>query len=249
MTIPENVTAIGANAFSGCSGLVRVVSKAAIQPDYSGTFNNARYLYVPNGKKGNYNWTGFALTMEGTPVADSDGDWKYIYSTDSKEAIITGGSKETVDLVIPKTLGQYKVVAVDNSVFNNAKCYTLTFEDDKESSAPYLVIGSDAFNNCLNLRIVNLPSQLKFVYGNAFKGCSSLNHIICRSTSPDVFASNAFPSTNVNATLYANHSHNGWGFRTKYFDGEKIEVFKSNEETYAGTYIGWSRILIFLIGF
>ena len=239
LTIPENVIAIGANAFSGCSGLVRVVSKAAIQPDYSGTFNNARYLYVPNGKKGNYNWTGFALTMEGTPVSDSDGDWKYIYSTDSEEAIITGGSKETVDLVIPKTLGQYKVVAVDNSVFNNAKCNTLTFEDDKESSAPYLVIGGNAFNNCLNLRIVSLPSHLKYIYGNAFKGCSSLNHIICRSMTPDVFASNAFPATNVNATLYVNHSNSGWEFRTKYFEGEKIEIFKSTEETYAGIYIGW----------
>ena len=244
LTIPEHVTTIGANAFSGCSGLVRVVSKATTQPNFlSGTFNNARYLYVPYGYKPNYTWTGFALTMEGIPASDSDNGWEYIYSTDSKEAIITGGSKDSEDLVIPKTLkqGQYKVVAVDNNVFYNANCYTLTFEDDKESSTPYFVIGGDAFNNCSNLRIVNLPSQLKFVYGNAFKGCSSLNHIICRSTSPDVFASNAFPSTNVNATLYANHSHNGWGFRTKYFDGEKIEVFKSNEETYAGTYIGWSR--------
>ena len=240
LTIPEYVTTIGANAFSGCSGLVRVVSKAVIQPDYSGTFNNARYLYVPDGS--NYNWSGFALTMKGVPTPYSSDGWNYIYSSESLEAVLTGCSSEiseSTDLDIPASLGQYKVVAIDNSAFKNAKCSKLTFLD--EQNAASLVILGNAFSSCANLRIVDLPTRLGKIYGSAFSSCNNLNHVICRSTEPEAFASNAFPS-NSNATLYVTQSNDGWNsLFSNVVLFEEIEVFENNADTYAGTYIGWTK--------
>lgn len=242
LNIPEYVAAIGPKVFDGCSGIVRVVSKAQTQPDFVNvSFNNARYLYVPQNSS--YDWPGFVLTMYGEPMIGSDEETglNYIYSTGSREAVLTGRNdnfKDSEDLVIKKYIGSnYKVVAVDKEAFKSVSSFnTLTFE---ESSDSRLVIVGNAFQGCYNLNTIILPSQLSKVYKDAFSGCSNINHIICKSSSPDVFALGAFPSNSL-TTLYVPSSNNEWIFNNQIvFD--QIEFFKKDNEYYSGKYIGWVK--------
>jgi hypothetical protein len=74
---------------------------------------------------------------------------------------------------------------------------------------------------------------------DAFSGCSNINHIICKSSSPDVFALGAFPSNSL-TTLYVPSSNNEWIFNNQIvFD--QIEYFKKDNEYYSGKYIGWVK--------
>ncbi len=242
LNIPEYVAAIGPKAFDGCSGIVRVVSKAQTQPDFVNvSFNNARYLYVPQNSS--YDWPGFVLTMYGEPMIGSDDETglNFIYSTVSQEAVLTGRNdnyKDPEDLIIKKYIdSNYKVVAVDKEAFKSVSSFnTLTFE---ESSDSRLVIVGNAFQGCYNLNTIILPSQLSKVYKDAFSGCSNINHIICKSSSPDVFALGAFPSNSL-TTLYVPSSNNEWIFNNQIvFD--QIEFFKKDNEYYSGKYIGWVK--------
>ena len=228
LTLSKNIVAIGLEAFKGCSNLARVVSKIASPFAINeNVFSTWRTLYVPSGKSGSYRgtdgWKKFAQIMEGETKEVVYDNMNYICSTVSKEAILIQGDKTASEKVIPVTIydtdnSPYTVKVIDNYAFSNAgSLVKLTIESNSNVSGS-LDIGKNAFESCSKLRMLTLPSHLNKMGSSVFNKCSNIEHIVCKSSSPQAIEDNVF-STKAKSTLYiptgsatAYSSTSGWGF-------------------------------------
>lgn len=96
----------------------------------------------------------------------------YYNILDSKSVEVTGYNKrkEIVNVVVPETVGQYKVVEINNNAFNN--CYSLNSLTIKGS----VVIGDRAFQYCSGLANLNIQN-VTYIGQNAFSGCNGLQSV------------------------------------------------------------------------
>ena len=136
-------------------------------------------------------------------------EWKKIYNFDvnGKNATITGYKGTDTNVVIPKLMGNYKVVAIGDEAFSiwasgirkeikesREKIETIVIPDSITSigdAAFYncknltsitipdsvMNIGEKAFNECEKLESINLPVKLKGISGFMFSGCTSLTSV------------------------------------------------------------------------
>ena len=146
--IPENVTTIGMNAFSGCTGLTSVII-----PENVTTINkNAFYLVkniVYDGNAQGSPWG--ALTVNGT----IDGD--FIYSNKEKTKLSAYIGKGD-DVKIPES-----VTLIDNQAFSG--CTSLTSVIIPETVT---TIGDEAFSDCTGLTSVIIPKSVTTIGEHAF---------------------------------------------------------------------------------
>jgi sorbitol-specific phosphotransferase system component IIA len=201
--LPASLTSIKSKAFNGCSNLARVVSK--VQTPFSisdDVFSSAKYLFVPSTKSSDYQfiggWKNFAYIMEGDMIDVYYENTHFICATESKEAIIIQGDKEASDVNVPLYV-QYNGDYYDVKVIDNSAysgAKVITLTIDGPQE---LSIEDKAFENCSKLRTLFLPQYLQKLGKQAFTGCNNLMHIVCTSRSP--FNINDVFSTTT-ATLY-----------------------------------------------
>jgi sorbitol-specific phosphotransferase system component IIA len=238
LTISENITTIEDNAFNGCMNIAVISSLIKEPSDFSENVFSAytATLYVPVNTRSKYQaakgWKNFGTILEGerNETTTEDG-MTYIYATGDKTATLVKAAVSDKDLVISGTfkLGDvtYTVTAIDNSVFKgNKSIVNLKIAENIKT------IGTNAFQNCVNLQKVELPSTLTGIGENAFGGCTRLSHIVSRIKVPfpindNVFAESIYPTAKlyvptVTSADYKNTT--GWKNFTHILVGEMKEV-------------------------
>ena len=99
------------------------------------------------------------------------------YSVEAQVATITGYVGDEVNLVIPSSIDGYEVVAIADGAFSDMKIRTVIVSDGVES------IGWFAFDGCVHLTAVTLPSSVASIGYSAFGGDTSKLTIYCHNGS------------------------------------------------------------------
>ncbi len=237
LTLPNTITHIGPEAFSGCNSLDRVVSY--IETPFKineNVFGTAKKLYVPEDTRDNYikfaGWNKFTYKMEGEPISVPNEAGTFICASKSKEAILTIGNKQTTSVTINPSIqdeesNTYQVIAIEKGAFQNSgELVKLTFMDNTGSENS-ISIGDNAFSSCSKLRVLTLPSKVE-LGSRVFNGSNNLEYIICKSTSPKIIDNEVFTTTI--GTLYVPTSYSGayniegWNKFTKRVECEDMQV-------------------------
>ena len=129
----------------------------------------------------------------------SEAGLTYTVNSDST-ATVTGFSGEAVtDLVIPESLGGYKVSAIGYRAFEN--CGVL-----ESVSLPngVSIIDSYAFRECALLKAIDLHEGITEIGDNTFSNCTSLTEVTFPSTLTRVGIYGAFSGcTNLTKVVFA----------------------------------------------
>lgn len=92
----------------------------------------------------------------------TEGDYKYMLYNDDTAAIIEHRGEET-EIVIPETLGGYKVVTIGSGAFYaNQNVTSIVIPETVET------IGSSAFNGCMKLENITIPKTVWEIYPDVF---------------------------------------------------------------------------------
>jgi hypothetical protein len=152
VNLPKNLISISDSVFYDCKSLESITIPESVNMIEGSAFYNCRSLksvFITNLKS----WCNIYFTRSfSNPLS-------YAHR-------LILNDKEIVDLVIPKEIKEVK-----DYTFDGCDIETVTFHDAIER------IGSRAFNNCKNLKSVELPLSIKTIGTYAFYGCINLCNI------------------------------------------------------------------------
>lgn len=170
VTIPANVTEIGANAFAGCTNLTSVT--------YGG------------------DWSKLTIQSGNPAVEDAVNaqlfDFEFI--PNNTAVIVKKYNGTAADVTIPSHYKGKPVTMIDHAAFHDSAVTSVTIPDSVTSipddafafcsqltniSIPNSVtfIGFSAFNSCTSLKSITLPSSLSTIQSSAFYNCGNLETI------------------------------------------------------------------------
>ncbi len=153
----DGIATIGSEAYSICSNMVELHLTDSIRLIESRAFSNcpslSRLYDVPNNIE--IWWQAFENTSISEPLIFNDVLYYVpdIYS----------------EYVIPSNIRSIS----QGAFYGNEMLESVIFEGNIGN----LVLGSNIFYNCTNLRNVELPEDLSFIYTGMFVGCTSLKSI------------------------------------------------------------------------
>lgn len=171
VTIPANVTEIGANAFAGCTNLTSVT--------YGGDWSN---LTIQSGNPAVQDAANEQLF-----------DFEFILNNTAVVVISYKGT--AADVTIPSRYKGKPVTVIDPVAFyNNSAVTSVTIPDSVTAIPDYAFgfcsqltnisipnsvtfIGFSAFNSCTSLKSITLPSSLSTIQSYAFYNCGNLKTI------------------------------------------------------------------------
>ena len=148
--------------------------------------------------------------MAQSDYTDHDTGIKYQYITDNegtRATLVDGKNFSEWKVTIPKSIpgpssGTVPVTSIGDEAFmDNKDIKYVKFEYGNNVTT----IGKEAFKNCSNLQLIDLPRSLASIGNNAFTGCGRLVHVRCENNTPQEFILKNFPNTlnnNNYATLY-----------------------------------------------
>lgn len=218
VTIPANVTEIGANAFAGCTNLTSVT--------YGGDWSN---LTIQSGNPA-------VQDAANAPLFDFE-----FIPPDNTAVIVTNYKYNgaAADVTIPSRYQGKPVTTIGHAAFFNSAVTSVTIPDSVTSigdnafgfcsqltniSIPNSVtsIGFSAFAHCTSLKSITLPSSLSFISGALFLGCSQLTtiHIPVSVTS---IGNNAFADCPSLMTVTYPGSKTQWDDITKGRNSDVLE--------------------------
>ncbi|MBQ9113102.1 MAG: leucine-rich repeat protein [Clostridia bacterium] len=108
-------------------------------------------------------------------IAEISTGFKYIIS--DNKATITGYDGEDTQIVIPASVDGYRIVAIADGAFENTAVKSIIISDGIET------VGWFAFNGCVKLRSVTIPSSVTSIGYSAFGATDSSLTIYCHSDS------------------------------------------------------------------
>ena len=154
LTIPNGVTNIGTNALSGCTGLETLCAptwwEGSDMLESAGVPSGCRVVYGNTEVVGGVEWT---------------------FYTTNGQAVVTGGpTKGVVD--IPSMLGGCPVIGIGNYTFDG--CLGLTSITIPDSVTE---IGMEAFGGCIGLTNLTIPNSVTSIGSVAFCGCNGLTSV------------------------------------------------------------------------
>lgn len=172
ITVPEGVTDIASNAFSGCERLSEVNLPASVVTIGS-AFDSSPNLAAINIAEGNESFVSF------------DG---VLYNADASSLIrCPEGKTETVTL--PDSC-----VTIEAGAFRNCAVLTEAVLNDGLQR-----IGGSAFAGCSSIDIAGLPESLVFIGTSAFKDCEMLKSINVIPGSVEFISANTFEGSGLQA--------------------------------------------------
>lgn len=195
LTLPKNVTDIGAYAFYRCNNLEDVTFVTGDEPLDIGeyAFGEAHYLYsvtLPSN-----------LRSMGTGVFAQNTRLKYVYFAETQTAGTVGleipayafvGATVMTDVTVPAY-----VTAIGERAFRNTSVRSVLFEGTEADDG--LVIGKEAFAELTTLKVIDLPNNLTEIGEGAFS-FSELRSVSLSDTGKDVrIGKEAFRATLLNS--------------------------------------------------
>ena len=194
ITLPESLTSIGDGAFSGCNSLSNVYCKPTTPPTLgSSVFSSSATIYVPWASVDDYKsasgWSDYAEKIAGYDF-DRDMPVYTIYYTTSDGKTIAPNMDNIVENMYENGQGVITIASLVTEIVESA------------------------FRDCDNLTGITLPESLTAIGDGAFSGCNSLSNVYCKPTTPPTLGSSVFPGS---ATILvpwtsvdAYESANGW---------------------------------------
>ena len=178
------ITAIGANAFSGCSALTAANIEGTATTIADGAFDGnatGRRIFVPAQAITGYGESAYAADIYATGQCGAEGSdvsWELNAQTMALSISGTGAMADYAnansvpwismrDKITSATIAQ-GVTSVGGYAFYNCSMATVSIPDGVTE------IGKDAFFSCTALTDITLPAGLTTIGDNAFYNCSNL---------------------------------------------------------------------------
>ena len=188
ITVPENVTDIGANAFSECSALTEVILPDNLKSIGYGAFSSCSSLKsvkIPNGLKTiGYNSFASETTLYASIGSDAaktlsrivgsfrtegtNYTLKYLFD----EEKVTGLALVRCDADAAAVTIPREITVIGSGAFQENTALTTVVIPEGVTEIQY-----SAFNGCTGLTSVTLPESLKKIGHSAFYKCESLKQI------------------------------------------------------------------------
>lgn len=224
--IPDGTKRIGAQAFSGCSGITSLVIPDSVTFIGSGAFAGCSgitgSITIPEGCEvaddAFAGCTRLSIVYAGEEAASPAELFKWKVS--GGKATITGykGGKDVTSIVVPASLDGCPVTAIDDYVFSSSRYLTRVSLPNTLTS-----IGDYAFAYCTRLTSVSVPASVTEIGRYAFYYCTGLtgNMNLFDATIP----SNAFTGcTNLSVFAYATDSEGGLTLSRYYGSAKSVTV-------------------------
>ena len=197
ITIPDGVTTIASNAFSGCSNLTSVTIPDSITSIENKAFEGCNSLTSVTFKDAN-NWfyttsSNYTDKMQ-IDVADTAQNATYLKDTYCNyywykylETTITVTADNVTDGISKLSKGGNHTVKVTGEItadtiasiktaLNNNNCVKVNL--DLSDTTGLTSIGWDAFRDCTNLTSVVIPDSVTSVGYNAFFNCNNIETLV-----------------------------------------------------------------------
>lgn len=188
ITIPNSVTSIGGQAFYGCSGLTSITIPNSVTSIGGGAFQNCSgltSLTIPDS----------VTSLGGGSIIAGCTSLQSLTLGNGLTNIPTGAFKDAnyiQSLVIPDS-----VVTIGDEAFGK---YTVATSLTLGSSLT--TIGEIAFYRWKALTSLVIPVNVASIGAKAFTGCSQLQSVTVRATTPPTMGSNVFESCHSNLVIY-----------------------------------------------
>ena len=186
--LPPTIKSIGRNAFTGCNNIASIVSAGYAAPmitehSFDGIYDKAE-VEVPGGTLSSYlapnNWWILFNSLGFRNGADLYPD--YIVEGMAFRKVDEG----LVEVVRSETYKDLQEIVIPDSILMNADMEGDEFSEeenfggDKMGVELYQVIGiaPNAFSGLENIKFVTMPSTVRYIGDEAFKGCLGLTNIV-----------------------------------------------------------------------
>ena len=171
VTIPNSVTSIGDDAFANCRGLTSVTIPDSVTSIECSAFEGCsglRYISVATGNARYSSSNGLLLTKDGTTLFQGvNGAVTIPHGVTSIGGHAFAGCSGLTGVTIPAG-----VTSIGSSAFSGCRGLTNVTMPDSVTG-----IGEGAFENCSGLTSMTIPASVTSIGWEAFWGCSGLKEL------------------------------------------------------------------------
>ena len=180
VAIPESITSIGSEAFSGCTGL-EAITVDNLNPQYASigglllSKNQKTLLYCPGGKSGEC-----AVPTKVTTIANN----AFLNCSNLTSVVLPDGVTSIGESAFQgcSSLASINMPASLTTIGDNAFYEARALSSKIVIPSGVLTIGASAFQFCTSLNNVVLSEGINEIKNNAFRNCTSLQSIQLPST-------------------------------------------------------------------
>jgi hypothetical protein len=169
VALPNSITRIGDNSFSGCTGLPTIEFPSMVNTIGYSAFSNCtgfKSIVIPNS----------VLSIDYDAFSNCTGLISLTLSSSltTLSSSILSSCTSLSSVIIPES-----VISIQGSAFYNCKALSsITIPLSVKS------IGGSAFGYCAGLTTIKIPSSVTSIEGYAFDGCTALKSITACSVYP-----------------------------------------------------------------
>ena len=198
-TVPQTIaekaiTAIGANAFAGETGLRECIIPATIEEIGENAFSGCTDLIILAEAAAKPAGWSDAFNPENVPVVWDWDSLNYTPINGGSEYAVTKGSGSAPIVFIPSYHNEKPVTAIGEQGFAGMENLTaVVFQDGSNITD----IGREAFDGCALLSDIVLPGGVTYIGADAFSGCHSLAYIEIPQGAANIKLNGFSPETTV----------------------------------------------------